>query len=279
MAASAPHSERPDRSFVAVDRRGPAGLSLVPVLLAAILVIVALGSLIHIGVDGPSTSIRAAETEAPIPEATDDRGDAVDQVPVAGVVIEDIGPAGVDRELPDAIWPAPARGRRFDGAQDVVLSFAGQLAGFEDPMVGQLIGFDGRTGTIQLQARAGGPITAVRVERSESGGSWWVMGAASEGLRVTRPSPGSTIGDSLHVGGDAWSPDGVVTVGLRGDDASKPVLTFDVPTGGADEPYWFEARFGFVAPGPSSGVVLFSNRFADSGEVASVTAIRVHFGS
>ena len=279
MVALTQHRRRPRLSLGPLGRRRIAAPSTVLGLLVAVLALIVLGSMIRIGTDSPSSSIRATEPELSGSDTTALGGDAVGIVPAAEIAGDELAPTDPSSEFPDAIWPVTSRGRRFDGARDVVRSFANELVGFEDASVGQLHGFDGRTGTVHLQSRGGGPITVVGVERLEADGSWWVMGATTDGLLVAEPSPGSIVKDSLRVHGDAWSPDGMVMVELRVDDVPTPLATFEFATGGAEQPYWFEGRFGFAGPGRTSGVAMFSNRFPGSGEVASVTAVRIHFES
>ncbi len=276
MAVLTQHRRRPQSLLGTLDRRRVAAPSTVLGLLLAILALIVVGSIIRTGTDARSTSIRAVGPESSGSVTTALGGGAAGIVPAAEIAVDDVAPTDPSSESPDAIWPVASRGRRFRGARDVVRSFANELVGFEDASVGQLHGFDGRVGTVHLQSRGGGPITVVEVERLEADGSWWVMEATTDGLLVAEPSPGSIVKDSLHIRGDAWSPDGLVTVELRVDDAPTPLATFEFATGGAEQPYWFEGRFGFAGPGRTSGVALFSNRFPESGEVASVTAVRVH---
>ena len=70
----------------------------------------------------------------------------------------------VDPSATDAaVWPAPSSGRRFTDPVEAATTFATEFVGFTDPVVGEFLQGDSRSGEVEVRPRADGPVTTVFV--------------------------------------------------------------------------------------------------------------------
>lgn len=177
-----------------------------------------------------------------------------------------------------AMWPRFDSPVRYEDPVDAARGFAEDFLGFDEPIIGSLLQGDGRSGEVEIRPTTDGPATMAFVRLLGPDDSWWVLGAATEHIRIDEPDPLVEIQTPLRVSGEALAFDGVVEVELRADGETQPLLVGTV-TAGAVEPQPFDGRFSWTNPGRGSGAVVLLTRSRDDGRVWSATAVRVIFAS
>jgi len=176
------------------------------------------------------------------------------------------------------LWPAPASSRRFDDPGAAARSFAVELVGFADPLLGELVPSPGspETGTLEVRTRADGPVTTVDLQRNPADASWWVTGASTPNIVVDDPRPLSVVSSPVGLRGLAWAFEGTVDVSVHADDVAEPLGT-GVVTGSGDQLGPFDGPVEFSAPTASAGSIVFTTLSAEDGSVQEATVVRVLF--
>lgn len=180
----------------------------------------------------------------------------------------------VDRSVP--VFPDPATSRRFDDPKAVTLSFARDLLGFSDPIVGEYQAGDSRSGEVELRAFAQSAPTIVIVRQLEDD-TWFVLGATVESIRLDSPEAAATISSPEPLRGAAHAFEGHVGVKLYADGIAEPIAETYV-TGRGDEMGDFSGELTFEVPnGVRDGVLVLSEGGGEDGATIRATVIRVHF--
>lgn len=180
----------------------------------------------------------------------------------------------VDRSVP--VFPDPATSRRFDDPQAVTVSFARDLLGFSDPIVGEYQAGDSRSGEVELRAFAESTPTIVLVRQLEDN-TWFVLGATVDSIRLDAPEGAATISSPEPLRGAALAYEGHVDVALYADGIAEPIATTYV-TGAGDEMGDFSGELTFEVPnGVRDGVLVLSEGGGEDGATIRATVIRVHF--
>lgn len=175
-----------------------------------------------------------------------------------------------------AVFPDAAGGARYDDPVDVARAFAVDFVGFADPVVGEFMQGDGRSGEVEVRPAADGPVTTVMVRQLGTDGSWWALGAATADITVDAPATGDAVTSPVTVSGSARAFEGVVAVEVRQDGSRPPVGTGTV-TGGGDVPRPFTGQVDFSAPTADHGALVFMTNSAEDGQVWSAAVLRVAF--
>jgi len=180
----------------------------------------------------------------------------------------------VDRSVP--VFPDPATSRRFDDPQALTVSFARELLGFSDPIVGDFQAGDSRSGEVELRAFAQSSPTVVLVRQLEDD-TWFVLGASVESIRLDSPTSAATISSPEPLRGAAHAFEGHVGVKLYADGITEPIAETYV-TGRGDEMGDFSGELTFEVPnGVDDGVLVLFEASAEDGATIRATVIRVHF--
>ena len=176
------------------------------------------------------------------------------------------------------VWPEPATESRFSDPAAAATSFAVDLVGFTDPVVGEFQAGDSRSGEIEVRPRADGPVTLVFVRQVASDDSWWVIGAVTESIEVDEPAQGQAIDDPLILKGRARAFEGTVDVRVFADGNADPLGTGFVTGSGDGTLGAFEGEVRFATTGSGGwGVVVLSTASGEDGSVWEATAVRVGF--
>jgi hypothetical protein len=187
---------------------------------------------------------------------------------------------GVDAEeiRPFALWPDVDGTQRFDDPVDAARSFAVDLVGFSDPVLGEFQQGDATSGEVELRASEGGPLTVVLVRQLDPAeGSWWVTAGVHDDIVVDDPRPQSAIDDPLQVSGQAVAFEGTVDVEILADGSTEPrgqglVTGSGIPPAGP-----FSGSIEFDSPASGWGAVVFKTHSAEDGNVMAATVVRVGF--
>ena len=205
--------------------------------------------------EAPTTSLRVTTTESPTATVT---------------------PGDLTREeASTVVWPDPGGDTRYADPVEAVRGFAA-FAGFTEPLVGELMEGDARSGEVEVRATEEGPVSTVLVRRM-SDDNWWVLGATTEDIVLDEPLPGAAIDHPLRLSGSARAFEGTVQVRVfeRGD--SEPLGEGFVTGSGGGELGPFEGEVAWSNPGGGWGVVLLSTESMDDGHLRQVAAIPVGF--
>lgn len=186
-------------------------------------------------------------------------------------------PVLTDEQSAQVVWPDPATESRFTDPMAAATSFAVDLVGFTDPVVGAFQQGDSRSGEIEVRPREDGPATLVFVRQVASDDSWWVIGAVTESIEVDEPAQGQAIDDPVRLTGRARAFEGTVDVRIFADGSADPVGTGFVTGSGDGTLGPFDEQIRFDAGGARWGVVVLSTASAEDGSIWEATVVRVGF--
>jgi hypothetical protein len=175
-----------------------------------------------------------------------------------------------------AVFPYASSAVRYDDPVDAARGFAVDFVGFTDPVVGEFMQGDARSGEVEVRPMADGPATTVFVRQLGPDDTWWVLGSATANITTDAPGPGDAISSPVAVSGNAVAFEGTVNVEIRQDGARQPIGTGFV-TGGGDIPRPFSGEIEFSAPTAQYGAIVFLTRSEEDGRVWEAAVLRVSF--
>jgi hypothetical protein len=176
-----------------------------------------------------------------------------------------------------AVFPDAGSDARFGDPVEAARAFAVDFLGFTDPVVGEFLQGDSRSGEVEVRPLADGPVTTVIVRQLGPDDTWWVLGAATANITVDMPAANATITAPVTVTGSALAFEGTVDVEVRQDGARQPVGT-GLVTGGGDEMRPFTGQVDFSPPSATHGALVLVTHSAMDGRVWEAAVVRVQFG-
>jgi hypothetical protein len=183
-----------------------------------------------------------------------------------------------DVDTATAVWPWASTAQRFEDPVAAARSFAVDYVGFTDPVMGEFIQGDSRSGEVEVRAVADGPATTVFVRQLGPDDSWWVLGSATANIEVDEPAALATISSPVTLAGRARAFEGTVNVQVRADGTEEPLAT-DFVTGRGDGTLGpFSKDVAFSSPGSGGGAVVFTTLSMEDGRVWEAGVVRVSFG-
>lgn len=184
-------------------------------------------------------------------------------------------------ETSTAVFPDAASDTRFDDPVAAATAFATDFAGFVDPVVGEYMSGDARSGEVEVRPTADGPVTTVFVRMLGPDDSWWVLGAATANIELTSPTTSDLVVSPVALAGTSSAYEGTVLVEVREDGNPEP-LGEGFVTGGSMEMGPFEGEVTFDDPTQEHGALLLYT-LAQEGDAAGHTqeigVLRLRFGS
>ncbi len=183
----------------------------------------------------------------------------------------------IPSEYSTAVWPWFNSETRYDDPVEAATGFAEHFLGFTDPVMGEFLQGDSRSGEVEVQPMADGPVTTVFIRLLGTDDTWWILGSATQNISVDEPTALCEIDSPLAVSGQAFTFEGNVEVQVRADGIEAPLATTAV-TGGGSEMLPFDGLVSFADPGSGSGAVVFLSRSARDGSVWEAVVLRVSFG-
>jgi hypothetical protein len=183
-------------------------------------------------------------------------------------------PAPVDTST--AVFPYASSDVRYDDPVEAARGYAVDFVGFTDPIVGEFMQGDARSGEVEVRPVANGPVTTVFVRQLASDDTWWVLGSATANIATDAPGAGEAISSPVTVSGNALAFEGTVNVEIRQDGARQPLGT-GVVTGGGDMLRPFSGEVEFSTPTEQYGAVVFLTRSEQDGRVWDAAVVRVRF--
>lgn len=175
-----------------------------------------------------------------------------------------------------AVFPYGTSDVRYFDPVEAAHAFAVEFVGFTDPLVGEFMQGDARSGEVQVRPTADGPVTTVFVRQLGTDGSWWILGSAAEHITADAPGPGDAITSPVTVSGSALAFEGTVLVEVREDGAREP-LGRGYVTGGGDEMRPFSGHVSFSPASADYGAMVFLTQSERYGEIWEAAVYRVRF--
>lgn len=244
-----------------------AGVAAVAVLLVVVLLVVSGGD------DSDDDSDLAAGTSTTTTtEAVEDTTTSTEAETGSGTTTTTFAPS-VD---PFAVaFPSPTDSRRFDAPASAARSFATDVLGFGDLVLGGATSTGEATAEVVIQDREDGPQTFVSLEQLGDG-AWYVVGAETEDIVVAVPLPGTSLASPFETSGEALAFEGSVEVSVLAQGDPTPLGQGVVTGSGVPPAGPFEGRITFTPPAEAvPGVLVYRITSPEDGRVVQATAVRV----
>ncbi|HEX2850446.1 MAG TPA: Gmad2 immunoglobulin-like domain-containing protein [Acidimicrobiales bacterium] len=182
-----------------------------------------------------------------------------------------------------AVWPDAAGSTRFEDPVAAARSFAVDFVGFRAPLVGEFQQGDSRSGEVPVRPVGEnglpGPATTVLVRQLGADGTWWVLGSATDGIRVSEPQPLAAIASPVHLTGTSTAFEANVQTQVREDGNRVPLGQHWVMGGANGEMGPFDGYLEFSTPHAAYGAVVLLTHSMANGDVWEASVVRVGFGA
>jgi hypothetical protein len=239
---------------------------LIVALAVALAVIAALVAVLLWPDDGDDVTTEPAKTTTEAPATTATTAPSTTAAP----------PTVAPVDTSTAVFPYGTGDVRYFDPVEAARAFAVDFVGFSDPLVGEFMPGDARSGEVQVRPTANGPVTTVLVRQLGTDGSWWILGSVTGYITADSPGDGDAISSPVTVSGSAMAFEGQVVVEVRQDSAREPLGTGYV-TGGGDEMRTFSGQIDFSPATADYGALVFLSNSAENGEVWEAAVYRVRF--
>ncbi|MFN8019265.1 MAG: Gmad2 immunoglobulin-like domain-containing protein [Acidimicrobiales bacterium] len=176
-----------------------------------------------------------------------------------------------------AVWPFASGEQRFTSPVDAARSFATDYLGMASPVVGEFQQGDSRSGEVPIKPAETGPTTTVLVRQAAGDASWWVIGAASDHLRLEQPDALATISSPVALSGQSTAFEATINVQVRRDGSVDPIGEGTAMGGANGEMGPFATDLAFDAAGASSGAIVLQTFSEEDGGVMEASVVRVAF--
>ncbi|MGK2929246.1 MAG: Gmad2 immunoglobulin-like domain-containing protein [Acidimicrobiales bacterium] len=172
-------------------------------------------------------------------------------------------------------YPSPTTSQRFESPESAGQSYATEVLGFTEIVVGEYRAGDSRSGELPVTDREGGPETTILVRQMEDD-TWYVLGSVTEDITVDQPQRGDPISSPFETTGSALAFEGHVSVVVRALDDPTPLGEGFVTGNGVPPAGPFEGSIEFEAPPEEvPGIVIYLEYSAQDGHVRKATSIPV----
>jgi hypothetical protein len=175
-----------------------------------------------------------------------------------------------------AVWPVASSSTRYADPVEAARGFATDYVGMLNPVLGEFRQGDSRSGEVDLQSVASGPITTVLV-RQLADNNWWVLGSATANIQVTAPSALAVVSSPASLAGTSTAFEATVNVEIREDGNGQALGTGIVMGGSNGQLGPFQSTLTFSAPAQARGSVIFFTRSAEDGSIVEASVLRIAF--
>jgi hypothetical protein len=246
------------------------------------LIVVAIGAFLLVdGDDDDDASVVGTSSVAETAEPTGTTQPATSgppaTEPTAAPTTDTATTTAPDDATRNAIWPWAESEVRFDDPVEAAASYASDFLGFDDPVVGEFLAGDSRSGEVEITPGANGPTTVVFVRQLTADESWWILGSATENIVLEEPETGDVVESPLQLVGQARAFEGTVEVEIRADGDAAPIEVGFVTGSGGPELGPFDDELEFVSPGSGGGSLVLISRSPEDGSVLEAGSIRIFF--
>ncbi|HUX05263.1 MAG TPA: Gmad2 immunoglobulin-like domain-containing protein [Acidimicrobiales bacterium] len=175
-----------------------------------------------------------------------------------------------------AVWPTTTTSK-FTTSAAAARSFAVHVLGMANPIMGTYRAGDARSGEQPIRATTIAPETTVLVRQLTSDNSWWVLGATTGNIEITRPAALTRVSSPMVLAGRSTAFEAVVNATLREDGRAAPLIETTVMGGANGVVAPFHATVTFPTPTSQYGTLVLYTRSAKDGAVTEASAMRVQF--
>ena len=166
---------------------------------------------------------------------------------------------------------------RYVEPVEAAIGFAADYLGFVDPIAGDFMAGDNRSGEVEIRTFDGGPPTVVFVRQLTADDSWWILGAASGNVTIDEPAALAEVTSPLTVSGTALAFEGTVDVQLRADGNGEPIFEGFVTGSGGPDPGPYAETFEFTSPGQTGGALVMLSLSSEDGSPLEASALRIFY--
>lgn len=179
-------------------------------------------------------------------------------------------------EAATVVWPDPDGTLRYGDPEEAAAGFAEELAGYTDPVYGEFMQGDSRSGELEVRAVADGAVTTVLL-RQLSDGNWYALGAMSTEIQLESPAAGEQIVSPVTLSGSSRAFEATVEVAVRAHGRDEPLGTGIVMGGSGPDMGPFSGNVEWDNPGSGGGALVLFETSAKDGSVWTVTVVPVGF--
>jgi hypothetical protein len=176
-----------------------------------------------------------------------------------------------------AVWPQVGSDLRYDDPVDAARGFAVDFVGFEDPVLGEFMAGDSRSGEVEVRPLEDGPVTTVLVRQLGPDDTWWVLGSVTENIEVDEPAALSGVDSPAILAGRARAFEGTVNVRIHVDGEDEPRVESFVTGSGGEDLGPFQEELAWPVPQGGWGAVVFLTVGGEDPQVWEATVVRVGF--
>jgi hypothetical protein len=181
-------------------------------------------------------------------------------------------------EAATVVWPDPGGTLRYESPEDAAGGFAEEFARFTDPVYGDFMQGDARSGELEVRPVEGGAVTTVLL-RQLSDGRWYAIGATSSEIQLDVPPAGERIGSPAALSGSSRAFEATVNVEVRSHGSAEPLGTGIVMGGSGPDLGPFSGNIEWENPGSGDGALLLFVSSAKDGSVWTAAAVPVGFAA
>jgi hypothetical protein len=175
------------------------------------------------------------------------------------------------------VWPAATSNTRYPDPVAAARGFAADYVGFASPVVGEFRQGDARSGEVDIQPVAGGPVTTVLVRQLGPDDSWWVLSAFTANIEVTAPAVLTRVASPVTLGGTSTAFEATVEVEVREDGNDQPIGSGFVMGGANGELGPFHSTLVFEPSTADAGAIVFFTVSSEDGGILEAAVVRVSF--
>ena len=175
-----------------------------------------------------------------------------------------------------AVWPVASSSTRYADPVDAARGFAIDFVGMPNPVLSAFRQGDSRSGEVDVQPFADGPITTVLV-RQLADDTWWVLGATTANIQVTAPSALAVVSSPVSLAGTSTAFEATVNVEIREDGNAQALGTGFVMGGGNGEFGPFQSTLTFTAATQDYGALVFVTVSPEDGGILEAAVVRIAF--
>ncbi len=181
-------------------------------------------------------------------------------------------------EAATVVWPDPGGTLRYGTPEAAAGGFAEGFAGFTEPVYGEFMQGDSRSGELEVRPVADGAVTTVLL-RQLSDGKWYAIGATSSEIQLDMPAAGARISEPAELSGSSRAFEATVNVEVRAHGTVEPLGTGIVMGGSGPDLAPFSGSIQWENPGTGTGVLLLFELSAKDGSMWTAAAVPVGFAA
>jgi hypothetical protein len=175
-----------------------------------------------------------------------------------------------------AVWPVASSSTRYADPVEAARGFATDYVGMANPVLGEFLQGDSRSGEVEIRPFANGPVSTVFV-RQLADDNWWILGSATTNIQATAPAALAAITSPVTLAGTSTAFEAQVNVEIREDGNAQALGSGFVMGGGNGDFGPFQSTLTFNAPSQEFGSVFFFTVSPEDGGILEAGVLRIAF--